>query len=140
MNKKDIMANFIKEIQNNKLMTIFIKSIFDYENFNDYNYLFRMIENDKEIILDIYDNVSSNRFNRYIFSFEQNNYDFKVIEEKNVFVNYISILNLKDSNNKLLKLGYLFKLNDKDMLIYANTFLPSTIVKKLKYVIKKPIS
>lgn len=139
MNKKDLMLTFIKEIYDSKLMTIFIKNIFDYENFNDYNYLFRMIENNQEIIIDIYDNVSDNRFNRYIFSFEELNYDFKVIEEGNVFVNYINILKLDNPDNKLLKLGYLFKLNDNEMIEYAKTFLPDVIVKKLKYTMKKPI-
>ena len=69
MNKKNMMREFINIINNRKLMTDFIKNIFDYDNFNDYNYLFRMIEEDNGIIIDIYDNVSDNRFNRYIFLF-----------------------------------------------------------------------
>ena len=64
MNRKNIMRDFINTINDNRLMTLFIKTIFGYENFFDYNYLFRMIDNDKEIIIDIYDIVSDNRINR----------------------------------------------------------------------------
>ena len=38
-----------------------------------------MIDNDKEIIIDIYDNVSDNRFNRYIFSFGEKDTVLKYI-------------------------------------------------------------
>lgn len=139
MNKKNIMRDFINQINDCKLMTLFIKNIFDYECFFDYNYLFRMNDGDNELIIDIYDNVSDNRFNRYIFSFEQVDYVLKVEEIENVFVNYIGVLNIEDCDNKLLKLGYLFNL-DKDMMIdYAKSFLSLEIVDKLDNVLKKPI-
>ena len=99
MNKKKVMCDFINEINNRKLMTLFIKNIFKYEEFYDYNYIFRMTSTDYEIIIDIYDNVSNNRFNRYIFSFIDLGYDIKIIEENNVFVNYISINNVIDCDN-----------------------------------------
>lgn len=135
MNKKAIMSRFIEKIEDRKLMTLFIKELFDYDNFNDYNYLFRMKDDNKRVIIDIYDNVSSNRFNRYIFSFTKGDYDFKVVEDKNVFVNYINILNLADSDNKLLKLGYLFRIRKNKMIDYAKTFLTDEIVKCLEEVL-----
>ncbi|MGN1358183.1 MAG: hypothetical protein ACI4WU_02315 [Bacilli bacterium] len=135
MNKKAIMSRFIEKIEDRKLMTLFIKELFDYDNFNDYNYLFRMKDDNKRVIIDIYDNVSSNRFNRYIFSFTKGDYDFKVVEDKNVFVSYINILNLVDSDNKLLKLGYLFRIRKNKMIGYAKTFLTDEIVKCLEEVL-----
>lgn len=139
MNRKNKMMDFINEINDRKMMTNFIKNLFDYENFYDYNYLFRMIEGDNEIIIDIYDNVSDNRFNRYIFSFVDNDYDMKVIEERNVFVNYISVPQVVDGDDKLLKLAYLFKLDDIEMIDYANSFLISEFVDILRNIMKKPI-
>lgn len=135
MNKKAIMSRFIEKIEDRKLMTLFIKELFDYDNFNDYNYLFRMKDDNKRVIIDIYDNVSSNRFNRYIFSFTKGDYDFKLVEDKNVFVSYINILNLYDSDNKLLKLGYLFRIRKNKMIDYAKTFLTDEIVKCLEEVL-----
>lgn len=139
MNKKRVMYDFINEINNRKLMTLFIKNIFKYEEFYDYNYIFRMISNDHEIIIDIYDNVSNNRFNRYVFSFIEENYNIKVIEEGNVFVNYISINNIIDSDNNLHKLAYLFKIEDKLMLEYASNFLDNIFIPILEESIKKPM-
>ena len=135
MNKKVIMGRFIEKIEDRKLTTLFIKELFDYDNFNDYNYLFRMKDDNKRVIIDIYDNVSSNRFNRYIFSFTKGDYDFKLVEDKNVFVSYINILNLYDSDNKLLKLGYLFRIRKNKMIDYAKTFLNDEIVKCLEEVL-----
>lgn len=136
MNKKNMMRDFIKAIDTNKMMTKFIKNIFDYSDFYDYNYLFRMIDGDNEVIVDIYDNVSDNRFNRYIFSFLEHEYDFRVIEEGNVFVNYISILNIEDNDNRLLKLAYLFKIDDGKMIEYANSFLDDEFVLLLRDIVK----
>lgn len=136
MNKKNAMRDFIKKINDSNLMTQFIKNIFNYENFYDYNYLFRMIDNEDEVIIDIYDNVSDNRFNRYIFSFVNTGYDIKVIDEKNVFVSYINIKDVIDNDNKLLKLAYLFKIADSEMLAYANSFLDDIFVEILKDIIE----
>ena len=136
MNKKNMLRDFIKVIDDNKMMTKFIKNIFDYSEFYDYNYLFRMIDGDNEVIMDIYDNVSDNRFNRYIFSFLEHEYDFIVIEEGNVFVNYINVLNIGDNNNKLLKLAYLFKIDNGKMIEYASSFLDNEFVLLLSDIIK----
>lgn len=137
MNKKNIFKLFINRINERKLMTKFIINIFNYDNLHDYNYIFRMIDNTKEIIIDIYDNVSNHRFNRYIFSFEKTNYTYKVIEENNVFINYISIINITNENSNLEKLAYLFKLNEDEMITYANTFLNKIFTDILNEIIKK---
>lgn len=136
MNKKDIMFRFIKKINDDKMTTNFIKNIFGYENFFDYNYLFRMINGDNEIIIDIYDNVSDNRFNRYIFFFDECDYSYYVIEEGNVFVNYISVLNIYNIDNNLLRLAKLFNIDNNDMIMYAGSFLDRVFVNMLKDIIK----
>ena len=41
MNKEEIMYNFINKIQSRGLLTYFIAYLFDYQNFHDYNYIFR---------------------------------------------------------------------------------------------------
>ena len=137
MNKKSVMCEFISEINNRNLMTLFIKNIFNYEDFYDYNYIFRMIDTDNEIIVDIYDNVSDNRFNRYIFSFISLGYDIKVVEEGNVFVSYISVLDVMDDDNNLIKLAYLFKIGIDLMTQYANSFLDDVFIEILNKIIKK---
>lgn len=139
MSKKEIMSNFVNKINDKKMMTLFIKNIFGYDNFTDYNYLFRIIEDSKKIILDIYDNVSDHRFNRYIFNFGKGSYDIKTLEDKNVFVSWINVLSVEDSDNKLLKLAYLFKIRKNLMIKYAESFLDKEIVLILEDIIKKPI-
>lgn len=119
------------------ILTLFIKSIFDYEEFYDYSYLFRMKEEGNTEIIDIYDNVSDNRFNRYMFIFDKGEYDIRVIEECNVFVSYIYVYNVVDSKDKLLKLAYLFNLDNDLMVEYAESFLPDKIIQILIKVIKK---
>ena len=132
-----MLYRFIKRIERSKLLTLFIQNIFDYDNLYDYNYIFRINKEGDNLVIDIYDNVSVNRFNRYIF-----NYDNKVINndnscDNNVFITYINVNNMKDSNNKLYKLAYLFKLEDDKIITYANTFLDQKIVTILKTIIKK---
>ncbi len=128
---------FINTIQNNKLLTKFLVNIFDYEDFYDFNYFFRVINNDFEIIIDLYDNVSENRFNRYVFNFSNDN-NYLILEnmEDGIFVKYINVLNLADNNDKLLKFGYLFKMDVSKMIMYASSFLDKEFVLILKEIIK----
>lgn len=136
MNKLEAMYNFIKLIEDNKMLTIFIKNIFDYQEINDYNYLFRLTSSTDSVIIDIYDNISKNRFNRYIFNFNEktisNNYN-----NNNVYITNINVLKAKDSDNKLLKLAYLFNLDNDKMIEYAKTFLDKDIINILNKVISK---
>ena len=133
------MLKFINNIQNNGLLTGFIADLFDYDSFYDYNYIFRLTSENENVIMDIYDNISSNRFNRYIFSFTKGDYAYKTKEEKNVFVTRIYIDNITSNDIKLHKLAYLFKLDDDGMLTYAKTFLDLKYVKILSEIINKPI-
>jgi len=140
MYKKSIMKKFIKIVENQKLLTTLIKNIFDYENFNDYNYIFRMIESEDSIIIDIYDNISINRFNRYIFIFSHGNYPINTTEKNNVFITTIYLENVKNSSNKLLKLAYLFTLKENKMIEFAKTFLDENIVNILNNIITNNIT
>ena len=125
MNKLDIMYTFMKKIERENKLTLLIINLFNYPDFHDYNYISRIIKTESEVILDIYDNISSKRFNRYIFNFSPSKYIIKKREENNVFITSIWIENVKDQNNKLLKFAYLFKMLDIE---YAKTFLDKEIV------------
>ena len=129
-------VTFIRLIKKEKELTNFIAFICNYKDFNDYNYIFRLLEKEDRVVIDIYDNISNNRFNRYIFSFSNNNLKTKVIKENNVFITYINVNTLKEGNNNLYKLAYMFKLNKKEMIIYASTFLESKYIEILKRIIK----
>lgn len=132
-----MLYRFIKRIERRKLLTLFIQNIFDYDNLYDYNYIFRINKEGDNLVIDIYDNVSVNRFNRYIFNYGNNVINNDNSCDNNVFITYINVNNIKDSNNKLYKLAYLFKLEDDNIITYANTFLDQKIVTILKTIIKK---
>ncbi len=136
MSKKELLETFIKAIQQKGLLTEFIKYLFDYEVLHDYNYIFRIASNREEVIMDIYDNISNHRFNRYVFSYNKGRYLNKVIDEGNVFVTYIDVLNLNDSDNKLYKLSYMSTLDKNKIIIYAKTFLEDKYINILKNIIK----
>lgn len=136
MNKKNIMLEFISTINDRGLMTSFIRDIFDYDNFYDYNYFFRMIDMDNKIILDIYDNVSDTKLNRYVFSFDELDDNIKIENDGSIFVHYISVLNIKNSDKKLMKLAYLFNMDEGMMLEYADSFLDKIFVEILREILK----
>lgn len=139
MNKRVLMKEFIETIDRKKLMTQFIKNMFNYQELYDYNYLFRIKEEGNMIVIDIYDNVSNNRFNRYIYCFSPGKYMIKIEEKDNVFVNYINIMNIDKDNyeNNIIKLGYLFKLKKNKMIEYAHKFLSDEVVDILSEILKK---
>ena len=135
MCNKDLMYKFIKTIELNGRLTNFIINIFDYKNFHDYNYIYRFISDKDKLIMDIYDNISINRFNRYIFNFDDDNFIIKKREENNVFITNICVKNVINNENKLLKLAYLFGLSDDDKIVYARTFLDDEFVIILNKII-----
>ena len=139
MNKRVLMKEFIETIDRRKLMTQFIKNMFNYQELYDYNYLFRIKEEGNMLVIDIYDNVSNNRFNRYIYRFSPGKYMIKIEEKDNVFVNYINIMNIDKDNyeNNIIKLGYLFKLKKNKMIEYAHKFLSDEVVDILSEILKK---
>ena len=136
MSKKELLESFIKTIQERNKLTDFIKLIFDYNNLQDYNYIFRLSMNNNEVIIDIYDNISDNRFNRYIFSYDKGKYETKVVSDNNVFKTYIDVLNLSNPSNKLYKLGYMTILDKEKIIDYGNTFLSKEYIDILKEIIK----
>lgn len=136
MNKKNIMRDFIKIVNNRGLMTEFIKNIFGYKNFFDYNYIFRLKDKENNLILDIYDNVTESKFNRYIFNFSKCDYTYKKEFKDNLYIHYISVLNINDSDYNLIKLAYLFKINNDKMIEYAKPFLDNELILILEDIIK----
>ena len=100
----------------------------------------RIVVNDKSVILDVYDNILENRFNRYIFDFKNKNYIYNVDDKEDVFVTSICINNLTEDNiygNNLLRFAYIFKLDTKNMIGYAKEIFTNDIVSILEKVIKK---
>lgn len=137
MNKKDLLVRFINTIKRKRLLTEFIKYLFDYEFLSDYNYIFRIIDSDNKVIIDIYDNISNNRFNRYIFDYVRGRVNTETIKEGNVFVTYIDVLNIdSDNKNKLYMLAYLTTLDNDKIIEYAMTFLDNKFINVLKDIIK----
>ena len=136
MNKKDIFEKFLINIEHNKLLTDFLNDVFGYKDLLNCSYIYRMTSKDNKIIINIFDNISNNRFNRYIFIFEEGRFSKKTEEVNNVFITYINVLNIKDSDNKLDKLIYLLNLNKNKMIIYGNTFLDKKYIKILRNIIK----
>ena len=137
MNKKDLLVRFINTIKRKKILTEFIKFLFDYDFLSDYNYIFRIVDSDNKVIIDIYDNISDNRFNRYIFDYVRGRVNTETIKEGNVFVTYIDVFNIdNDNKNKMHMLAYLTTLDNDKMLEYAKTFLDNKYINILKDIIK----
>ena len=128
MTNKNEMYSFFRKIINKKLMTKFLINIFDYEGLEDYNYISRLSSNKDSVILDIYDNVTENRFNRYCFNFNEESKTIFNEEYDNVFLTNIAVLNSTDDDNKLIKFAYLFNLSKKDRVEYGSTFLDKKFV------------
>lgn len=139
MNNENVMYRFIKKINDNGLMTKFIMNIFNYNDINDNNYIIRIGGNDKEIIIDIYDNVSDTRFNRYIFNFYHGG-NMRYYKDDYLYITNIYVLDVIDDDNKLLKLAYLFNIDSDKMVDYADSFLDNEFVELLCDIKKnKPI-
>ena len=129
MTKKKELYDFLKCIESNNLMTKFLVNIFHYIGLEDYNYISRISMNDNSVILDIYDNVTENRFNRYYFNFDKNSKSFFNEKYNNVFVTSISVMNSNDEDNNLIKLSYMFKISKSKRVEYAKTFLDDEFIK-----------
>lgn len=136
MNRRRMMGLYLRKLERSKLLTRFIALLFDYKDFHDYNYIYRMVEENKRIIIDIYDNISSNRFNRYIISFKENDKGYSIQEMDNVFVTYINVFKIENADNMLLKFCYLFTLEVDEMVEYAKEFLDLDMVLCLEEMLK----
>ena len=128
------MIAFINYIEEHNIMTLFIKNLFDYQELYDYNYLFRLKVIGSNVIIDIYDNVSNNRFNRYIFNFNDEKDNYHSVNSDNVYVTYLNVLRTCDSENKLDKLAHLFSLKKREMYDYAKTFLDDIFINILRKI------
>lgn len=128
MNRRRMMGLYLKKLERSKLLTRFIALLFDYKDFHDYNYIYRMVEENMRIIIDIYDNISTNRFNRYIISFKEYDKGYNIQEMNNVFVTYINVFKIENPDNMLLKFCYLFTLELDKMVEYAKGFLDLDMV------------
>lgn len=142
MTNSELMYNFILKIYNDGLTTKFLKQIFDYRNISEINYIFRVSLKEKIVVVDVFDNISRNRFNRYFFEFKRDKKYYIVDEHNNVFTTRIKVFSLSkkhvlDSN--LLKLAYLFKQCPSKIVEYAKTFLSDELVNVLISVIDDQI-
>ena len=63
---REVLSEFLYSLEEEKKLTKFLKIIFKYKVLHDYNYISRIVVNDKSVILDVYDNILENRFNRHI--------------------------------------------------------------------------
>lgn len=137
-NKKKIMKEFLELILKKNLLTKFLNDIFEYNSFKDYNYIYRLGSDEESIVIDIYDNVSINRFNRYIYSFMSNNdYDYVVEIHNNVYVHYYNVFRLGGKLDKRMMFGYLFTLSYDKMVEYAREFMDTEYLECLEMVLKK---
>ena len=137
---REIMISFLNIVKSRGLLTKLIQELYDFTDINEYNYIYRLICEDNLVIIDIYDNFSVNRFNRYIFSFDNNGeYDVKVLEENNVFVTRIYVLKIKKcNNNNIYNFAYLFSLNKDEMLEYSKKLFSKELNNILLEIINKP--
>lgn len=142
MTNKDLMYKFISNIYHEGLITKFLKLILNYHNLSDINYIFRISLVDDTVIMDVFDNISDNRFNRYFFEFKKGKNSFVVNELDNVFVTKIKVLSLSKKyplDNNLLRLAYLFKHRPSRMIKYAKTFLSDDFIVILAKLIDNSI-
>lgn len=138
MTNKDLMYKFISKVYSDGLITKFLKIILNYQNLSDINYLFRVSVNDVAVIMDVFDNISDNRFNRYFFEFKKGKCPFVLNELDNIFITQIKVLSLSKNyqiSNNLIRLAYLFKHRPSKMIKYAKTFLSDDLVNILHSVI-----
>lgn len=132
-----VMKEFLEVIYEKKLLTDFLNDIFEYKNFCDYNYIYRLGSDNESIIIDVYDNVSTNRFNRYIYCFSNNSKDNYVVREiDNVYVHYYDVFRIEKIGDKKKMFGHLFTISCNDMLEYARIFMDNKYVECLKIVLK----
>lgn len=138
VNRCKIMKEFLELILKKGLLTDFLNDIFEYKNFKDYNYIYRLGSDKESIIIDVYDNASVNRFNRYIYSFVDNDeYDYMVEVHDNVYVHYYNVFRLGDKLDKRMMFGYLFTLPYEEMIEYARGFMNTKYLECLEIVLKK---
>ena len=132
-----IMKEFLKVIYKKNLLTDFLNDVFEYKDFGDYNYIYRLGNDDTSVIIDVYDNVSINRFNIYIYCFFNNSKDKYIVREiDNVYVHYYDVFKIGKIGDKKKMFGHLFTISYNDMLEYARRFMDNKYVECLNIVLK----
>lgn len=126
------MSEFLNSLSKKNKLTTFFKIVFDYKVLNDYNYISRFVTTSDEVIIDIYDNVLDNRFNRYIFNFHDREELININDNDDVIVTVINVNANYVPWNNLMRLAYLFSDFVIDKYNYAKTFLPLDIISLLK--------
>jgi len=142
MTNAKLMYSFILEVDNQGKTTEFLKQLFCYKELCDVNYIFRVSLNGKTVVMDVFDNISENRFNRYFFQFKKAKPNYLVNELNNIFVTTINVLSLNKTiffENNLLKFAYLFKCRSSMTVNYAKTFLSDELTNILIAVINTNI-
>lgn len=139
VNKKDMMYKFIQLTEKNNLLTQFLINVFGYIEIYNYNYIFRVIDKEEQIVIDIYDNVSLNKFNRYVYDFSLESVNIMDYKDGDVYVKKISVLNSCDTDINYLKFAYLFKISVENMESYALNFMNFELVKILGDIKNKSI-
>lgn len=137
MKNKKIMSEFLDSLSKNNKLTLFFKIVFNYKVLNDYNYISRFVNKRDYFIIDIYDNVLDNRFNRYIFDFKNDNYVININSLDDVIVTSICVNGSYFPSNNLMKLSYMFSKHNQDIIAYGKNFLPDEILNILEDIIKK---
>lgn len=133
---KQVMFNYINEIDKKNLVTKMLVETFDYVELEDHNYIFRVSSDETSVIMDVYDNVTVNRFNRFYFSFNVNSIDHYQKEANNVFETWINVFKCNESKN-IFKFAHLFTLDTNDMIKYAESFLSNEFISLLEEVLNK---
>ena len=134
MSNQDLLIKYINNLKRKKLLTSFISYIFDYPNIKEYNYIFRIKKENNNVIIDIYDNISTYKLNRYIFDYSSN--ELKKHHKESIYITQIGMINIKNKKSKIFKLAYLFTLEKNKMSDYANKFLKPEFTELLLKIIK----
>ena len=136
---KEIMAAYLRSLNNKNKLIKLLKIFFGYKDIKKDNYLVRLYEDDDRVVMDIYDNINNNRFNRYIFDFKNNLGTIVREYRTNVYITEIYVRTINKINKLILKFAYIFKLKDEEMSEYAKKILPKELLTPLLDIIKKPI-
>lgn len=136
MSREDFLYLFLKEIEKRGLLTKFIINIFGYKDFHDYNYICRIKKIDKQINLEIFDNVSEKKFNRYEFDFGNSDIGIQEGMIDNVWVMHINVRRMFNCDQNIFKLAHLCKLDRKKMVWYAFGFLDWEFVRIIISILK----
>ena len=120
MDRKEVFRQILIELMNQGLLNDFISIVFDYDlTVNDFIYAqYKIVDNN--VILNIFDNNSANRFKAYIFVEESNKVAIEKEVDNDAMVTYLYLDNCykqykttKKTSN-LIKLAVSFRVETKE--------------------------